>query len=193
MQTGRQQRGVVNRYAADRHRPAAPLLHPWRSDPAVLRRAEPWRDRAAGLFDAKMPFNEDAEYWLRVAAVAPLHHQAVAAGAQTRMVRQPRVGEIRAGEPRLQTGDHATDAAPGARSGARSGRAARRGSRTRRRFTSSRRATGRARDAPAPVPDARPPFREGGCSAASVLPALRPGGGLRAARTIWSRRRPGLR
>jgi hypothetical protein len=25
-----------------------------------------------------MPFNEDAEYWLRVAAVAPLHHQAVA-------------------------------------------------------------------------------------------------------------------
>jgi glycosyltransferase involved in cell wall biosynthesis len=31
---------------------------------------------AAGLFDVDMPFNEDAEYWLRVAAVAPIHHQA---------------------------------------------------------------------------------------------------------------------
>lgn len=33
---------------------------------------------AAGLFDTAMPFNEDAEYWLRIAAVAPIHHQPVA-------------------------------------------------------------------------------------------------------------------
>jgi glycosyltransferase involved in cell wall biosynthesis len=32
----------------------------------------------AGVFDPDMPFNEDAEYWLRIAAVAPIHHQPVA-------------------------------------------------------------------------------------------------------------------
>jgi glycosyltransferase involved in cell wall biosynthesis len=77
--TGANRRGTVNRYAADDTRPAAPLLHPWRSDPAVLRGAEPWRHRCRGsVRRGKMPFNEDAEYWLRVAAVAPLHHQPLA-------------------------------------------------------------------------------------------------------------------
>lgn len=30
-----------------------------------------------GLFDPEMRFNEDSEYWMRIASVAPIHHQAL--------------------------------------------------------------------------------------------------------------------
>jgi hypothetical protein len=45
--TGQTARGG-SRLCGRRHRPAAPLLHPWRSDPAVLRCAEPQSDRGRG-------------------------------------------------------------------------------------------------------------------------------------------------
>jgi hypothetical protein len=76
--TGADRRGVVHAYAADDPDQLRRFfIHggPVLPSCAVLSRKA---IEAAGLFDPCMPFNEDAEYWLRVAAVAPLHHQPVA-------------------------------------------------------------------------------------------------------------------
>lgn len=76
--TGRETRGRAVHYAA---RDAGQLRRffieggPVLPSCAVLSRAA---IEAAGRFDEGMPFNEDAEYWLRVAAVAPIHHQPLA-------------------------------------------------------------------------------------------------------------------
>jgi hypothetical protein len=62
------------------------------------------------------------------------------AGAQTGMVRQPRLGEIRAGEPRLPNGRSRDGCCAACRTWRMRGPRARRGSTTRRRCTSSPRA-----------------------------------------------------
>jgi hypothetical protein len=77
-QTGRETRRTCTRYhATDRDQLRRFFIRggPILPSCAVLSRAAMER---AGEFDEDMPFNEDAEYWLRVAAVAPIHHQAVA-------------------------------------------------------------------------------------------------------------------
>jgi len=73
--TGQETRGTANHHAAtDADQLRRFFIHggPVLPSCAVLSRAA---IEAAGLFDATMPFNEDSEYWLRVAAVAPIHHQ----------------------------------------------------------------------------------------------------------------------
>jgi glycosyltransferase involved in cell wall biosynthesis len=73
--TAQETLGAANHYAAtDPDQLRRFFIHggPVLPSCAVLSRAA---IEAAGLFDTNMPFNEDSDYWLRVAAVAPIHHQ----------------------------------------------------------------------------------------------------------------------
>jgi glycosyltransferase involved in cell wall biosynthesis len=191
--TGRQQRGVVNRYAADdTDQLRRFFIHggPILPSCAVLSRGA---IDAAGLFDATMPFNEDAEYWLRVAAVAPLHHQGLP------LVRKREwygsLGSAKYALENLACKREITqrmlrrvpDLAPAA-----DAREARIAYKTAVHFlTSGDRARARRHLRLCLTLDPR--FAKAGAALLlSYLPSD-PAVALRAARTIWSRRRPGLR
>ena len=143
--TGQETRGHGQSPRGHGCRPAAPLLHPWRAGPAVLRGAEPGRDRGGGAVRCdhalQRGFRVLAARRRRGSDPSP----AASAPAQADVVRQPGVREIRAGKPRLQGGDHAPDGPHRAGAGRCCPRRARRGSPTRRRCISSPPATGRLR------------------------------------------------